>query len=137
MISESGIQSRDILLDCKWRNDFEKGNIDFFKVGGISRLGSIGKIVLWREGLDDDWFVEWVKVRNLHETCEVLDCFPVNRWVKRDKKMVVTKYDCVLPQFDENQEQRALEIMEKRRTYGLIRKKSGIPKQVRNILQRI
>jgi hypothetical protein len=45
--------------------------------------------------------------------------------------MVITKYDCILPQFDENQEQRALEILEKRRTYGLTRKKPGIPKQVR------
>ena len=132
LISESGIQSRAINLDCKWRDDFEKGSVDSFKVGGISRLGSIGKIVLWRDSsvLNDDWFVQWVKVKNLHALYENIDYFPVNRWIRHDRRMVITKYDCILPQFDENQEQRALEILEKRRTYGLARKKPGIPKQV-------
>ena len=45
LISESGIESRAIHLDCKWRDDFEKGNLDSFKVGGISKLGPIGKII--------------------------------------------------------------------------------------------
>ena len=132
LISESGIQSRAIHLDCKWRDDFEKGNVDSFKVGGISQLGSIGKIVLWRDssGLNDDWFVQWVKVKNLHALHENLDCFPMNRWIFHDRRIVITKYDSILPQFDENQEQRALEILEKRRTYGLTRKKPGIPKQI-------
>lgn len=133
LISESGIQSREIHLDCRWRDDFEKGNVDSFKVGGISQLGSIGKILLWRDssGLNDDWFVQWVKVKNLHALVDSVDCFPVNRWIRRDKRIVLTKYDCILPQFDENQEQRATEILEKRKTYGLRRRKPGIPKQVK------
>lgn len=141
LISESGIQSRAIHLDCKWRDDFEKGNIDSFKVGGISRLGSIGKIVLWRDTsvlYNDGWFVQWVKIKNLHALEDSIDCFPCNRWIKRDRRMIITKNDCVLPQFDDNQEQRALEILEKRRNYGLARRKPGIPKQVRRMfLQKI
>lgn len=133
LISESGIQSRTIHLDCKWRNDFEKGNVDSFKVGGISKLGSIGKIVLWRDssGLCDSWFVEWVKVKYLHEVDSKSDCFPCNRWIQSDRKLVILKYDCLLSQYDENIEQRTQEIMEKRRVYVLCRKKPGIPKQVR------
>lgn len=106
--------------------------MDSFKVGGISQLGSIGKIVLWRDssGLNDDWFVQWVKVKNLHALGDNVDCFPVNRWVRHDRRMVIMKYDCILPQFDENQEQRAKEILEMRKIYGLTRKKPGIPKQV-------
>lgn len=138
LISESGVQSRAIHLDCKWRDDLEKGNVDSFKVGGISQLGSIGKIVLWRDSsvlYNDDWFVAWAKVKNLHSLEKGLDCFPCNRWIKSDRRVIITKNDCVLPQFDENQEQRALELHGKRRNYGLTRKKPGIPKQVCGIFQ--
>ena len=139
LISESGIHSRAIKLDCHWRNDFEKGNIDKFKVGGISNLGAIGKISLWRDSssLHDGWFVEWVKVRNVHSCGEESDSFPINRWVRRNRSMVITKYDCMLPQFDDYQEQRTLEIVEKRKSYVLIRKSPGMPKQVTQNLKLI
>lgn len=135
LISESGIESRAIHLDCKWRDDFEKGNLDSFKVGGISKLGPIGKIILKRDsaGLNDSWYLEWVKVKNLHEIDGKVDCFPCHRWIQSDRKLIILKHDCVLPQLDENPEQRSIEIAEKRKYYMLRRKTSGIPKQVETL----
>ena len=131
LISHSGIESRVIHLDCTWRDDFERGNIDGFMVGGISSLGPIAKVILWRDssGLNDSWFVEWIKVKSLHEADANIDCFPCNRWINGGRKYFISKYDSVLPQYDDNLEQRALEIMEKQRGYCLRRKVPGMPDQ--------
>ena len=50
--------------------------------------------------------------------------------MKAERKLVLTEYDCVLPQFDECKEQRKKELEDKRDVYRLSRKAPGIPKQV-------
>ena len=37
-IDEEGSRSRDILLDCLLRNDFEKGNVDTFAITDVKNL---------------------------------------------------------------------------------------------------
>lgn len=146
LTDHEGHKSRDIYLDCKWRDDFEKGNTDVFKISNVPGLGDICKIELWRDasGLNDDWFVEWIKVksmkRNKNETKKMPALtekelaegipFPCNRWIKEKIKFAITKYDAVLPQFDEQQEQRKEELERKREKYIFTEKAPGLPRQV-------
>eukprot|EP00112_Aurelia_sp_Birch-Aquarium-sp1_P026556 Seg949.7 transcript_id=Seg949.7/GoldUCD/mRNA.D3Y31 product="Arachidonate 5-lipoxygenase" protein_id=Seg949.7/GoldUCD/D3Y31 len=154
LVDDEGRKSRDILLDCTWRDDFEKGNTDSFKISNVPQLGEIKRVELWRDskGLNDDWFVEWVKVkpmkkrnnpkgtndnnnsmkkgmRNEDEMKEGIP-FPCNRWIKEDKKFVLVKYDAVLPQFDDRKIQRREELEEKRQKYTFAEKAPGLPRQV-------
>ena len=38
LVDDNGVRSRDLLLDCAWKNDFEKGSEDSFKVTNCSTL---------------------------------------------------------------------------------------------------
>lgn len=135
LFNEDKTRSRDLNLDCKWKNDFEKGSVDRFKVHCGLPAGPLHKIEIWRDdsGIGDDWYVEWIKVKKLQgpdQEDEEGVIFPCNRWVKAERKLILTKYDCVLPQFDEHPEQRKEELEDKRGVYRLSRKAPGIPKQV-------
>ena len=133
LYNEDKSRSRDLNLDCKWKNDFEKGAIDRFKVHCGLPPGPLHKLEIWRDdsGIGDDWYVEWIKVKKLNNPDEEEPViFPCNRWVKAKRKMVLTIYDCVLPQFDEHAEQRKQELEDKRDVYRMARKAPGIPKQV-------
>lgn len=134
LICEDGTRSRNLHLDCKWKNDFEKGNVDSFKVNDCAGLGTLTELEIWRDetGLGDDWYVEWIKVNRLAFPADVDEpaIFPCNRWVKADRKLCITKFDCVLPQFDKHPEQRKKELEEKRQLYVMSRKAPGLPKQI-------
>lgn len=133
LVDEDGNKSKEFHLDCRWKNDFEKGNIDTFKLSNGAALGDLKKIEIWRDetGVGDDWFVEWIKIRRLGQD-ESADPFPCNRWVTANRKLILTKYDCMLPQFDDHPEQRKRELEEKQKVYVLCRKAPGCPKQVLN-----
>lgn len=64
-MDEDNDKSRNILLDCNWRNDFEQGNVDTFPIRNIPNLGPLKRINIWRDssGVNDDWFVESIKIR--------------------------------------------------------------------------
>lgn len=133
LVDEDGNRSKEFHLDCRWKNDFEKGNIDKFKLSNGAALGDLKKIEIWRDetGVGDDWYVEWIRVRRLGQQADELgDPFPCNRWVTANRKLILTKYDCMLPQFDDHPEQRKLELAEKQKLYVLCRKAPGCPKQV-------
>ena len=138
LVSEDGLRSRDLHLDCRWKNDFEKGNVDSFKVPDVVGLGPISTIEIWRDesGIGDDWNVQWIKVKRLNPPNNngEVTVFPCHRWVKANRKLVLTKWDCVLPQFDKNPEQRKEELEEKRQVYVMSRKAPGLPKQVRRLM---
>ena len=38
LIDEEGTRSQDIKLDCIWRNDFEKGNVDKFSIKTVEDM---------------------------------------------------------------------------------------------------
>ena len=65
IVDEDGGRSRNILLDCNWRNDFEQGNVDTFTIRNVPTLGKVKTVNLWRDssGVNDDWFVESLIVR--------------------------------------------------------------------------
>ena len=132
LYNKDNTRSRDLKLVCKWRNDFERGSVDRFKVYCGLPPGPLHKIEIWKDhcGIGDDWYVEWIKVQKLNPANSDEVIFPCHRWVKAERRLVLTQYDCVLPQFDENSEQRRRELEEKREKYRLMRKAPGIPKQV-------
>ena len=48
------------LLDNQWRDDFERGNVDNFKVYAVN-LGDLTSVLLSKSG-KDDWYVSYVEV---------------------------------------------------------------------------
>lgn len=149
---EDGKRSREVLLDCTWRDDFEKGNEDSFTIRKVPNLGKLLYIELWRDrkGMKDDWFVEYVKVRQftnanesnnniveLNDTpskrrsrkCELLP-FPINRWIQPNRRYVFKLYDSVLPQDDLNIKQRKVEMQEKKEKYVYQEDASNTPRRV-------
>ena len=77
-----GHKSVDILLDVKWRDDFERGSKDAFNIGCISNIGDIKSIELWRDNraISDDWFVEYVQV----ESRGNVSTFNCNCWIEQN-----------------------------------------------------
>ncbi|XP_065667156.1 polyunsaturated fatty acid 5-lipoxygenase isoform X2 [Hydra vulgaris] len=67
LIDCKGNKSRDLLLDVKWRNDFEKGSIDLFKIRNVPNIGKLESIELWRDdkGINDDWYLEYAQVKQI------------------------------------------------------------------------
>lgn len=39
LIDEEGKRSRDIILNCLWENNFERGDVDVFKVKEVGEIG--------------------------------------------------------------------------------------------------
>ena len=155
LVDEIGAKSRRLLLDCRWRNDFEKGSLDVFQIRNVPNLSNIERIEIWRDnkGIGDDWFVEYVQVKKMRslkdglrvasevnltndykEKRDLTDIapFPCNRWIKSNRRYQLIKYDSLLPQLDDRAEQRRIELEEKRASYELDEKVPGFPKQVRS-----
>eukprot|EP00794_Sanderia_malayensis_P003702 gene3702-4222_t len=150
LVDEKGRKSRDVLLDCKWRDDFEKGSTDVFKIRNIPQLEKISRIEIWRDnkGLNDDWFVEWIKVKctkrvkksdqgsankkKLGNLPNEEIPFPCNRWIKEHVRFILIKYDSILPQFDDRKQQRKDELQMKREKFIFQEKAPGLPRQVKD-----
>lgn len=151
LVDTHGNKSRDLFLDCRFRNDFEKGNEDIFKIQNASNLSTIVNVVIWRDGkgLGDDWFVDYIKVRkvnnnnnnnkkNIDDTMttdnnnnnSVWLPFPCNRWILPNRKYYFSLYDSILPQDDKMKEQRDLELAEKQETYLYETEITGLPRRV-------
>ncbi|KAJ8045410.1 Arachidonate 5-lipoxygenase [Holothuria leucospilota] len=131
LINENGEKSRDIPLDCRWNNDFESGKKDMFPVLNLPNFGLIRAIEIWRDDrmIDDDWFVEFIIVEKNDSQEEFF--FPLNRWVKANKRLKIKENDCQLPQEDEEIQNRKIELLEKRESYQFVVNSPGLPPQVK------
>lgn len=130
-INGDGIKSRDIPLDCKWKNDFEAGSTDCFPVVNLPNFGILSGIEIWRDErmFDDDWFVQVIRVEKVDDSQEFI--FPINRWIKANKKMKIKEGGCSLPQYDDDIENRRSELEDKREHYQFIVNAPGVPPQVK------
>ncbi|KAI8492300.1 Arachidonate 5-lipoxygenase [Branchiostoma belcheri] len=120
-----GKRSRDVKLDVIWRNDFERGSTDVFKLGDLGLTGPILQIEVWRGPLPDDWYVEKVEIERMGEG--ETDVFPVHRWIRKNTRLKLTRWDSLLPQFDPNIEQRRRELEEMKADYELMVPQEGLP----------
>ncbi|XP_071505993.1 allene oxide synthase-lipoxygenase protein-like [Diadema antillarum] len=128
--NERGERSRDISLNCLWKDDFERGDVDCYPVSRLASFGPVERIELWRGESDDDWFVDMVEVEQ--EVTRKRFVFPVHRWVRADTRLNLKKYDTSLPQDDDQQEQRKRELERKRELYQLESKQEGLIPQVKD-----
>lgn len=131
LINEDRIKSRDISLDCKWNNDFESGEKDNFPVTNLPNFGSLSGIEVWLDDnvLEDNWFVEYIRVEKVDDKQEFV--FPINRWVKANKRIKIVESGCRLPQYDEDIENRRAELREKCKDYEFTVNAPGLPPQVK------
>ena len=132
----NGINTDDLVLDNFFRNDFESGRLDVFPIKKLDMKefsGRIGKVEFWRDnsGLGADWYVDKIIVEN-RKTNEIYT-FPVFRWIRPDYHYLIMHQDTSLPQCDAHQDQRALELKEKREVYQITTKFPGAPAQVKQI----
>ena len=131
LFGAAGEQSKSILLDRPFFNDFERGAENSFSVskndyGTLNYFSKIDSIELSRDsfGMQDEWFVDKIIVEC--PTQNVNYIFPIFRWIKPGIKFYVTHLDTSLPAYDRNQDQRKQELIEKREQYRLSETYPGI-----------
>ncbi|XP_052831145.1 allene oxide synthase-lipoxygenase protein [Octopus bimaculoides] len=133
LINEDGVKSYEIVLDNILRDDFKKGASDTFSVRNLRDFGRVEKIEFWRDnaGVSPDWYVEKIMVENV-KTNE-MSVFPVFRWIKANYHYKIRHLDTVLPQDDEQVEQRKMELEDKRKIYIASQKGPGLPMMAENL----
>ena len=99
-------------------------------------IEKVVSIELWRDssGFKDDWFVQYVYVKQLTQKSTLQDKFvlqvPLNRWIQPNRKYVFDQFDSCLPQFDKRTEQRQSELEDKRNYYVFEKVDNGLPRRV-------
>ncbi|XP_064609409.1 lipoxygenase homology domain-containing protein 1-like [Liolophura sinensis] len=130
---DSGKQSKEIMLDNYFKNDFETGSLCKFKIRlghDEALLGPAKMIEFWRDtsGLCSGWYVDYISVKQRGLDTPPRD-FPVFRWVKPGYRYKIELYDTALPQDDKHKNQRQGEIQDKQKLYQLSLKAPGMPAQ--------
>lgn len=132
MFDEDDRRSAEQTLDNKFRNDFESGCLDTFTIKNLKKFGEmVTKIEFWRDtaGLADAWYVDRVMVENKKSKNTFI--FPVYRWIKPGHHYIIKHLDTALPQFDKDiEEQRKMELEDKRNIYEIAVKAKGLTAQV-------
>lgn len=130
LYDSGGNKTQEFHLDKFFRDDFERGQLDDFVLEANVDLKNISMIELWRDdyGFGDEWYVDFIQVQK--EDCEDTYSFPLFKWVKAHHHYKIHHLDTALPQFDPNQEQRELELVEKQEYYVLCQKAPGCSMQV-------
>ncbi|KAL3879853.1 hypothetical protein ACJMK2_032132 [Sinanodonta woodiana] len=126
-----GNKSTEILLDNVFKDDFERGNIDVFKLKNLSHLNDIQRIEFWRDtsGFGSNWFVDYIEIENMKTRERFM--FPVFRWIKPHVHYVIREMDNCLPQEDPEIDSRKQDLEQKREVYQVAQKVSGGPGQVK------
>ncbi len=65
LYNEDGVRSRDIPLDCRWKDDMGRGSLGRYPVINLPNFGQVSKLEVWRNstGVGDSWFLERLEVR--------------------------------------------------------------------------
>ncbi|XP_064630089.1 allene oxide synthase-lipoxygenase protein-like [Lineus longissimus] len=130
---DNKIGSPPVKLNNIFRNDFERGHTDEFKITAKVSLGPLVKIEVTRnnKGVNPDWFVDVIDIED--ERTKMKYVFPLHRWVAADCAFFVAHLDTVLPQDDEHKEQRHAELAAKRKIYEYGRQHPGQPVMIKNL----
>ena len=128
--AESGEKSSAISLNHPFRDDFERGQSDIFKLKNLGHLKDIHKIEIWRDdsGHGAEWFVDYIEIQNVNSEEQFL--FPIFRWIKPNRRYIVRHMDNCLPQFDPEPDYRREELEAKRNQYQCNMRIDGGPAQV-------
>ncbi|XP_072043149.1 allene oxide synthase-lipoxygenase protein-like [Amphiura filiformis] len=114
LYNAAGTKSPEIKHECRCLDDFKAGTMKSFPVDNLTDFGNVVKIEIGIEK-GNEWYVERIEIENAKS--KERDIFPVHRWLNADKKMKLKIYDCMLPQDDEDADQRKAELEEKKKLY--------------------
>lgn len=144
LIDDKGKSTQEFCLIGNCFTVFKRGHTDVFTFrADLEGYGPITKVKLVRSELNEkrcvDWFVEKIELRRYFGTLDEFTgkedvVFPLNRWVRNKRPIVIEQFDCSLPQNDPKEEQRELEIFWKRKMYNYHRRLENLPPQVIIIL---
>ncbi|KAK3099754.1 hypothetical protein FSP39_009132 [Pinctada imbricata] len=124
-----GNSTKEAKLDNFLRDDFERGRTDKFTVKDKTKLDEVHFIELCRDdaGLFSDWYVDHVTVTIKSSDQDFV--FPIYRWIRPNFKYRIVHLDTFLPQEDPHQEQRQIELEEKKNVYEYEQKITDGPSQ--------
>lgn len=126
-----GNKSPELTLDCYFRNEFERGKTDVLQCPPLGKdFGPVVRMEVWRDdpGVNPNWFCELIVINDRRvDKCYY---FPVLRWLRSNIKYNFEQFDTLLPQYDPNQEQRAVELQEKQVEYAFTQRGVDFPIQV-------
>ncbi|KAG1666859.1 Arachidonate 5-lipoxygenase [Nymphon striatum] len=130
---EVGARTPPVKLSSVFANDHERGDINKYFLPKVEEFKTVAKIEFWRDtfGFSDDWFVDFISVEHRKEGTIIT--FPLNRWIKPNKRYTFCAYDCGLPQHEDNVQQRNEELSEKLLMYEYTQNIDGGPVQVKKI----
>ncbi|XP_067663302.1 allene oxide synthase-lipoxygenase protein-like [Haliotis asinina] len=132
---EQGSSTDKFHLDYFFRNDFERGNLDVFQLpkDKTAGLGKLRKLEIFRDdsGFGSSWYVERITVENKSNGDVYI--FPVFRWLRPHYHYVFRENDTFLPQDDVQQEQRRLDLDEKRKVYEVDNSDVALPASVKDL----
>ena len=78
-----------------------------------------------------EWYIDRISVAQvLENSIDKETVFPVHRWLRANKPLIIDEFDTCLPQHDPNQEQRENEIARKRLIYTYKKQQHDLPPQV-------
>lgn len=139
LIDEAGKSSQELCLVGNCFTVFKRGHTDVFTFRVQLDIGPIAKLKLSRSELNErrcvEWFVEKIEVRRYLGDLDNFEkkedlVFPCHRWIRNKRPIVVENYDCSLPQYAGESEQREMEIFWKRQMYRYHKIREGLPPQV-------
>ena len=136
LYGDDGSKTEENTLDNFFRNDFEAGRVDSFTIVSECNIPVIHRIEFWRDtsGLLSAWYVDWIEVKN--ESTADSFIFPIFRWIKENFHYFIQHLDTSLPQNDPYNNQRYMELTEKRKMYQLLVKFDNGTAQVSILLKR-
>lgn len=133
LINEKNVESRRINLSGCCVTVFKKGRTDKFQVKNLPNFGTIKRIIIeqHKEQNEVEWYIEKISIARVGEdSLDKQRVFPVNRWLRMNKPLVIDEFDTCLPQFDANKEQRENELARKRAIYTYKKQQHELPPQM-------
>lgn len=129
---EGDQQSKETKLDVLFHDDFERGQLDKFKLK-YQPFSTLEYIELWRDtsGFKHEWHIDTIMVVN--KETKIKTVFPIFRWIRPNYRYKFFPLDTSLPQYDQQRDQRQRELEEKRLLYELEPKSPGLPPQVKTL----
>lgn len=128
----NGQKSPETKLDAFFRNDFERGQLDSFKIDKIP-FATLDHIELWKDtfGFKTEWNIDTITIEN--EVTGEQTVFPIFRWIRANYRYSFVPFDTSLPQYDERKEQRKKDLEEKRMLYDFASPAPGLPCRVKTV----
>ena len=134
LVNEEGVESRQIKLSGCSMTVFKKGRTDKFKVRNLAGFGRITRIIIEQHEEQNkvEWYIDKISVAQVFDNSIGKETvFPVSRWLRHSKQLIIEEFDARIPQNDPNQEQRQSEVERKKLIYNYTKQSNELPPQVR------